>query len=166
MRRITKIPKTRILSRHSMTDSLAEQYLRTRRRTEQLCEPLCTEDYIPQAVEFASPPKWHLAHVTWFFETMILQKYLPGYEVFHKDFNFLFNSYYQAAGARAIRESGQSRCGPLVHTAPRAASTRWSFPHPGSRSRSGWARRTHFTWATDDAGHTGAILSGSRSHSR
>lgn len=86
-----------------MTDSLAEQYLRTRRRTEQLCEPLCMEDYIPQAVEFASPPKWHLAHVTWFFETMILQKYLPGYEVFHKDFNFLFNSYYQAAGARAIR---------------------------------------------------------------
>lgn len=86
-----------------MTDSLAEQYHRIRKRTEQLCEPLCTEDYIPQAVEFASPPKWHLAHVTWFFETMILQKHLPGYDVFHKDFNFLFNSYYQAAGARAIR---------------------------------------------------------------
>jgi ergothioneine biosynthesis protein EgtB len=68
-----------------------------------LCKPLNIEDYVPQAVDYASPPKWHLAHVTWFFETMILQKHLKGYEVFHESYNFLFNSYYQTIGKRALR---------------------------------------------------------------
>ncbi|CAA6803684.1 MAG: Ergothioneine biosynthesis protein EgtB, partial [uncultured Thiotrichaceae bacterium] len=78
-----------------MTNPLSAQFQAVRQHTEQLCAPLCIEDYIPQAVEFASPPRWHLAHVTWFFETMILQKYQPGYEAYHPQFNFLFNSYYQ-----------------------------------------------------------------------
>ena len=82
---------------------LLEKYIKTRQQTEALCEPLNTEDYIPQSVDFASPPKWHLAHVSWFFEEMILTKYLDGYQVFDKDFNFLFNSYYQTVGERAIR---------------------------------------------------------------
>ncbi len=82
---------------------LIEKYIQTRQQTEALCEPLNTEDYIPQAVDFTSPPKWHLAHVSWFFEEMILTKYLDGYHVFDKDFNFLFNSYYQTVGERAIR---------------------------------------------------------------
>ena len=86
-----------------MTETLAAAFQAVRQRTEELCAPLNTEDYIPQAVEFASPPRWHLAHVTWFFEAMILQKYQPDYRVFHKDFNFLFNSYYQSAGERAVR---------------------------------------------------------------
>lgn len=86
-----------------MTQNLTEAFQAVRQQTEHLCEPLYVEDYIPQAVEFASPPRWHLAHVTWFFEAMILQKYQPDYPVFHKDFNFLFNSYYQSAGKRAIR---------------------------------------------------------------
>ena len=73
------------------------------RQTEQLCQPLNVEDYIPQAVEFASPPKWHLAHVSWFFEEMILKKYLCNYPVFSEDFGFLFNSYYQTLGTRALR---------------------------------------------------------------
>jgi len=86
-----------------MAESLAASFEAVRQRTEALCSPLNIEDYIPQAVEFASPPRWHLAHVTWFFETMILQKYQPDYQVFHEDFNFLFNSYYQSAGERAVR---------------------------------------------------------------
>lgn len=86
-----------------MTNFLSEQFQAVRQQTEQLCAPLCIEDYIPQAVEFASPPRWHLAHVTWFFETMILQKYQPGYAAYHPQFNFLFNSYYQTAGERAVR---------------------------------------------------------------
>ena len=86
-----------------MTQTLAEKFQAVRQYTETLCAPLNVEDYIPQAVEFASPPRWHLAHVTWFFEAMILQKYQSDYAVFHKGFNFLFNSYYQSAGKRAIR---------------------------------------------------------------
>ncbi|WP_143872601.1 ergothioneine biosynthesis protein EgtB [Catenovulum sediminis] len=82
---------------------LLDAYLQTRRVSELLCEPLEVEDFVPQAVEFASPPKWHLAHVTWFFETFILKEYLPGYREFDPQFSFLFNSYYQSIGRRAIR---------------------------------------------------------------
>lgn len=80
-----------------------EKYLATRSLSETLCAPLEIEDYIPQAVEFTSPPKWHLAHTTWFFEALILKKHLANYAEFHKDFNFLFNSYYQTVGERAVR---------------------------------------------------------------
>ena len=82
---------------------LLSQFTQTRQKTEALCEPLNIEDYIPQAVDFASPPKWHLAHVTWFFEEMILTKYVDDYHVFDESFNFLFNSYYQTVGERARR---------------------------------------------------------------
>jgi ergothioneine biosynthesis protein EgtB len=80
-----------------------EQLLSVRRYTTQLCEPLEIEDYVPQPEAFVSPPKWHLAHTTWFFEEMILKKYLPNYAEFDHQFNFLFNSYYQTIGERADR---------------------------------------------------------------
>ncbi len=65
--------------------------------------PLTPEDTVPQFVDFASPPKWHLAHTTWFFEEMILGKYLPGYRVFDELFGALFNSYYLAIGSPYAR---------------------------------------------------------------
>ncbi len=79
------------------------QYLKVRAYTEKLCKPLKTEDYIPQPVPFISPPKWHLAHVTWFFEEFVLKKYKPAYQIYHKDFSYLFNSYYNAVGNRVMR---------------------------------------------------------------
>lgn len=82
---------------------LLQLFQETRAATVALCEPLNTEDYIPQPVDFASPPKWHLSHSTWFFEEMILKKFLPEYKVFDPNFAFLFNSYYQTLGDRAIR---------------------------------------------------------------
>ncbi len=83
--------------------NLLNKFLEIRAFTQSLCQPLQTEDYVPQAAEFASPPKWHLAHTTWFFEEMILSKYRESYRPFHPDFSFLFNSYYQAIGERAQR---------------------------------------------------------------
>src|SRR5438034_6585494 len=71
-----------------------------RRWTEQICEPLCIEDYVIQSMPEASPVKWHLAHTSWFFETFILVPYLPGYRPFHPEFGVLFNSYYNAVGPR------------------------------------------------------------------
>ena len=82
---------------------LKETFIEVRNRTESICKPLQVEDYIPQPVPFASPPKWHLAHSTWFFEEMILKKNLPGYKEFHPDFGFLFNSYYNTIGERTFR---------------------------------------------------------------
>ncbi len=83
---------------------LLEKFKVVRQYTEQLCQPLHIEDYIPQAAEFTSPPKWHLAHTTWFFEEMILNAYMPDYVVFDDAFSFLFNSYYHGVGARAERK--------------------------------------------------------------
>ena len=82
---------------------LLQDYLKIRKHTEQICSPLQTEDYIPQPVDFASPPKWHLAHSTWFFEEMILKQYDPAYKIFDPAFGFLFNSYYQSVGDRSLR---------------------------------------------------------------
>ncbi len=84
---------------------LAEFYAEVRRYTEELCVPLETEDYIPQPSIDASPPKWNVAHTTWFFEEMILKKFAPDYRVFNENFGFLFNSYYNSIGTRTARDN-------------------------------------------------------------
>lgn len=83
--------------------NLPEKYLEVRALSLQHCQPLMTEDYIPQPAEFVSPPKWHLAHTSWFFEEFLLKPYLPSYKLFHVDFGFLFNSYYNTVGSRVLR---------------------------------------------------------------
>lgn len=88
----------------SNTETLAEFYQRVRGYTEQLCEPLEIEDYIPQPTVDVSPPKWNIAHTTWFFEEMILKKHVQGYQVFDENFGFLFNSYYNSIGDRTSRD--------------------------------------------------------------
>jgi len=88
-----------------LMNTILDLYRLTRQRTEALCEPLQVEDYTPQSALFASPPKWHIAHVTWFFEEMILKKYVSNYQVFDEDFGFLFNSYYNSVGERIERHN-------------------------------------------------------------
>jgi ergothioneine biosynthesis protein EgtB len=83
--------------------SLPDIYQDVRQLSEQLCQPLATEDYVIQSMPDVSPPKWHLAHTTWFFETFLLIPYLSGYEVFHPQFGYLFNSYYESVGQRHPR---------------------------------------------------------------
>ncbi|HEY8562065.1 MAG TPA: ergothioneine biosynthesis protein EgtB [Pyrinomonadaceae bacterium] len=83
---------------------LPAYYKEVRAATEKLCEPLNTEDYIPQPIVDVSPPKWNIAHTTWFFEEMILKRFAAGYKVFNPDFGFLFNSYYNTLGARTKRD--------------------------------------------------------------
>ena len=87
----------------SSTD-LCTFYTTVRSYTEKLCEPLETEDYIPQPVIDASPPKWNIAHTTWFFEEMVLKKFVPDYKAFDENFSFLFNSYYNSVGDRTQRD--------------------------------------------------------------
>lgn len=93
---------------------LLQLYKDTRSHSIALCEPLEIEDYIPQPVDFASPPKWHLSHSTWFFEEMILKKFFKNYQIFHPHFSFLFNSYYQNVGERAIRTERGTMTRPTV----------------------------------------------------
>lgn len=73
-------------------------YLNVRLQSEALCAPLTREDHVIQTAPEASPAKWHLAHVSWFFETFLLKAYLPGYAEFHPRFGYLFNSYYEQIG--------------------------------------------------------------------
>lgn len=77
---------------------IKERFLNTREKTISLCAGLSVEDHVPQAAEFASPVKWHLAHTTWFFEQFILREHLPGYKIFNEEYNHLFNSYYRHHG--------------------------------------------------------------------
>ncbi|HEY0914871.1 MAG TPA: DinB family protein, partial [Solimonas sp.] len=77
--------------------ALAVGYQRVRAATEALCAPLSPEDAGAQSMKDASPAKWHLAHTSWFFETMVLSR-RPGYRVFDRRYLDLFNSYYQRLG--------------------------------------------------------------------
>lgn len=90
---------------------LSLQFIEVRTTTEVLCKPLSVEDYAIQIVWFASPPKWHLAHSTWFFESFILEKYYKDYRLFDDKFSYLFNSYYISKGERIT----QSSRGTLAH---------------------------------------------------
>jgi ergothioneine biosynthesis protein EgtB len=94
--------------------SLRESYASVRARTLELCEPLKTEDYIPQPVDFVSPAKWHIAHTTWFFEEFVLSGYVDGYQRFDPDFAFLFNSYYNSVGERTLRADRGNLTRPTV----------------------------------------------------
>ena len=91
----------------SKASPAATQYLRLylslRAATEALVRPLTAEDMTAQSMPDTSPTKWHLAHTTWFFETFLLTPHLPGYKGFDPRFSFLFNSYYEAIGARQPR---------------------------------------------------------------
>lgn len=90
-------------SQQTTTQSLTCLYQQVRQLSEQICQPLAIEDYGIQSMPDVSPPKWHLAHTTWFFETFVLLPNLPEYEVFHPKFGYLFNSYYEAIGVRHPR---------------------------------------------------------------
>ena len=78
-------------------------YKAIRKYTEDICAPLKPEDYVVQPVVDVSPPKWHLGHSTWFFETFLLKPHLKNYREFNPEFNYVFNSYYESIGARVIR---------------------------------------------------------------
>ena len=78
---------------------VAERFRAVRRRTMSLCEPLSAEDMMVQSCAEASPAKWHLAHTAWFFESFVLREFVPGYRLFHPDYAWLFNSYYQSFAA-------------------------------------------------------------------
>ena len=93
-----------IHSKSSPETNLGAFYNNVRSYTEELCRPLETEDYIPQPIDFVSPTRWNIAHTTWFFEEMILKKFVPGYKIFDDRFGFLFNSYYNSIGKRTARD--------------------------------------------------------------
>src|SRR5512143_200839 len=82
---------------------LKSRLMQTRALSTELAAPLSDEDQVVQAMDDASPTKWHLAHTTWFFEAFVLKRFLPGYRVFDERFEYCFNSYYESVGPRHPR---------------------------------------------------------------
>ncbi|RYF47921.1 MAG: ergothioneine biosynthesis protein EgtB, partial [Cytophagaceae bacterium] len=94
--------------------TLTQQYYHVRLHSEAICRGLETEDYVVQPVVDVSPPKWHLGHTTWFWETFVLVPHAPGYRVFNDDFSFVFNSYYETVGKRVLRTDRGNLSRPTV----------------------------------------------------
>src|SRR5712691_6043721 len=97
----------------SQPRSIGDLYKDVRARTLEIVAPLEIEDYVIQTAEFMSPPRWHIGHTSWFFETL-LQKYQPGYQIYSGEFLFYFNSYYEGFGARIERPKRGTRSRPTV----------------------------------------------------
>ena len=87
-----------LLTRESKVERLRHRFHQLRSFTDSLCAGLEPEDCVVQSMPDVSPTKWHLAHTTWFFETFILKKFVPGYRAEIPEYAYLFNSYYNAAG--------------------------------------------------------------------
>lgn len=83
--------------------ALREKVSRTRRTSRQIADPLTQEDQIVQAMDDASPTKWHLAHTSWFFEELVLKPHDPAYKPYDDRFGYCFNSYYETVGPRHPR---------------------------------------------------------------
>jgi ergothioneine biosynthesis protein EgtB len=94
---VSRVPRTRIVS------AIVSRVLDTRRATVGLAEHLTPEDLVVQSMPDASPTKWHLAHTSWFFDRFVLQPL--GVPAVRPDYDYLFNSYYEAVGARHPRNA-------------------------------------------------------------
>src|SRR5438552_8600935 len=101
------------LTKSPEIESIADLYQQVRGRTLEIVAPLEIEDYVIQTAEFMSPPRWHIGHTSWFFET-VLQKFQPEYKTYSDDFLFYFNSYYEGFVARIERPKRGTRSRPTV----------------------------------------------------
>ncbi|MCU7796804.1 MAG: ergothioneine biosynthesis protein EgtB [Candidatus Thiodiazotropha sp. (ex Myrtea spinifera)] len=96
---MSTLPSTETLDTSEAYDErLLSRYEAVRAVSELICEPLEIDDYQLQSIVETSPPKWHLAHVSWFFETFVLSHFRTDYRSYHPDFNYIFNSYYYTVG--------------------------------------------------------------------
>jgi len=93
--------------------ALIDLYKNVRRRTMEIVAPLEIEDYVIQTAEFMSPPRWHIGHTSWFFET-VLQAHKPAFRVYSEDFLYYFNSYYEGFGSRIERPKRGTKSRPTV----------------------------------------------------
>lgn len=94
----TAAKRSLFVASESRMERLRDRFHQIRKFTDALCAGLEPEDCVVQSMPDVSPTKWHLAHTTWFFETFILKKFVPGYRAEVPDYAYLFNSYYNAAG--------------------------------------------------------------------
>lgn len=98
----------------SLSATTLSRFQQIRTQTENICKPLQAEDYVVQPIVDVSPPKWHLGHTSWFFEEFVLSAHKPGYRLYHPDFAYVFNSYYESVGKRVMRTNRGNLSRPVV----------------------------------------------------
>ncbi|MDQ3192466.1 MAG: ergothioneine biosynthesis protein EgtB [Bacteroidota bacterium] len=98
----------------SRIKNIKNLFLTVRLRTNDICHSLLKEDYSVQPIADVSPPKWHLAHTTWFFENFVLLTNKKNYTVFNDEYNYLFNSYYESVGERLLRTNRGNLTRPTI----------------------------------------------------
>lgn len=103
-------------------DKMFRLFKTVRRMTIELCEPLEIEDYVIQTESFMSPPRWHLGHVTWFYD-QLLKKYYRDYKPYKDDYSFYLNSYYQAFG----KPFNKSRRGTISRPTVKETIEYWNY---------------------------------------
>ena len=101
---VATVNRTVAAKKLSRAESLLARFRDVRNFTARLAGNLAPEDCVVQSMPEVSPTKWHLAHTSWFFETFILKKWMPGYRDAVPEYAYLFNSYYNAAGAMHRRD--------------------------------------------------------------
>jgi ergothioneine biosynthesis protein EgtB len=101
---VATVNRTAAAKKLSRAESLLARFHEVRNFTARLAGNLAPEDCVVQSMADVSPTKWHLAHTAWFFETFILKKWMPGYRDAVPEYAYLFNSYYNAAGAMQRRD--------------------------------------------------------------
>lgn len=109
---MTQAGSNRILGR----EALLGNFMKTRKMTAELCNPLERDDFMVQSTPDTSPPKWHLGHTTWFFEKFILRPFSEGYKTFDQRFDYIFNSYYETVGEYAPKPSRSTVSRPSLET--------------------------------------------------
>ena len=107
------------VERNDSVEKLSVRFERVRLFSLALCRSLKTEDYVVQSMPDVSPTKWHLAHITWFFEKFVLKPYAAEYRNFDDRFHYLFNSYYYSAGNMHRRPERGLLSRPTVDTVVR-----------------------------------------------
>src|SRR5262245_20176792 len=95
------------------SQTIIELFIGVREQTMRIVAPLEIEDFVIQTAEYMSPPRWHIGHTSWFFETL-LRSYQPGYQIYSEDYLFYFNSYYEGFGKRIERAKRGTRSRPTV----------------------------------------------------
>jgi ergothioneine biosynthesis protein EgtB len=115
--------RSRLDAGSTRAERLRARFHQIRNFTHALCANLEPEDFVVQSMPDVSPTKWHLAHTTWFFETFILKKFVPGYRTDVPEYAYLFNSYYNAAGDMHRRDLRGLISRPTVREAQRYRSS-------------------------------------------
>lgn len=116
------LTELKAIKKFEKTNTLFDEFIKVRNQTLEIVEPLEIEDYVVQTESFMSPPRWHLGHLSWFYD-QLLRKYYSGYKPYKENYDFYFNSYYLTFG----QLFNKSRRGTISRPTVKATLSYWNW---------------------------------------